>query len=209
MAKEYLDKHGLETLVDSIPKTFTGSLAEWNALTLDEKVQYTHALIEDATSSVQGVQLLFVGQVAAFICPPASPHWILCDGSTVDPGAHPILASRCPVLPDLRECVLRGAGTNTTYFIATHNALDLNEFQDDALQKMTGSTGWGVVTDHETSGGSPSGVLHNDGVPRGRTWNGTGGDDIRRLGFDSARVARSDTTTHDKSVGVYYYVYAD
>lgn len=191
MAKEYLDKHGLETLVDSIPKTFTGSLAEWNTLTLDEKTQYTHALIEDATSSVQGVQLLFVGQVAAFICPPASPHWILCDGSTVDPGAHPILASRCPVLPDLRECVLRGAGTNTTYTIAAHNALDLNEFQDDAVQ------------DHKhnyfriTNGGISEQNIQ--GTNRGGMTTDTSG----------VTSGRKDTTTHDKSVGVYYYVYAD
>ena len=208
MTKEYLDKHGLETLVDSIPKTFTGSLAEWNALTLDEKTQYTHALIEDATSSAQGVQLLFVGQVAAFICPPASPHWILCDGSTVDPGAHPILASRCPVLPDLRECVLRGAGTNTTYAIATHNPLDLNEFQDDAQQRLRGTMQFHGTESLVGAFDICTGVFFKSGG------NGHAGHNVKSfsgntLNFDSSLMARTDATNHDKSVGVYYYVYAD
>ena len=206
MTKEYLDKHGLETLVDSIPKTFTGSLAEWNALTLDEKTQYTHALIEDTTSSVQGVQLLFVGQIAAFICPPASPHWILCDGSTVDPGAHPILASRCPVLPDLRECVLRGAGTNTNYTIAAHNALNLNEFQDDALQQNQASQFGSTNSARDRTATGAFGVTTlGDSASGGQ---GSGFQGVR-LTFDLSRIARTSSTTHDKSVGVYYYVYAD
>lgn len=166
------------------------------------------------------------GMVVPFAGAVAPDGWLICDGReisrTVYAGLFSVIGttygsgdgSTTFNVPDLREAMPRGAGqsgnnynadTNPTG-IHEHNVLALGEFQDDALQKITGSSGWGLLTDRVTTGGYPSGAFTDGGAPRKRSWSASNDDEVRRLNFDSSRVARSSTTTHDKTVGMNYII---
>lgn len=67
----------------------------------------------------------FVGEIKPMITTPNS-DWLLCDGSSFDWQEYPelyALLGNTTYVPDLREAILAGVGTNTTYNIATHNAI--------------------------------------------------------------------------------------
>ena len=67
----------------------------------------------------------FVGEIKPMITTPNS-DWLLCDGSSFDPSEYPelyALLGNTTYVPDLREAILAGVGTNATYTIATHNAI--------------------------------------------------------------------------------------
>ncbi len=62
--------------------------------------------------------------------------YLLCDGNRFDKNKYPELYEYLgtDVLPDYRECVLVGAGQNTTDSIVTHDVYTLGEFKDDQLK---------------------------------------------------------------------------
>lgn len=62
--------------------------------------------------------------------------YLLCDGSRFDKNKYPELYEYLgtDVLPDYRECVLVGAGQNTTDNIATHDVYTVGQFKDDQFQ---------------------------------------------------------------------------
>ena len=67
----------------------------------------------------------FVGEIKPMITTPNS-DWLLCDGSSFDPLEYPelyTLLGNTAYVPDLREAILAGVGTNTTYTIAAHNPI--------------------------------------------------------------------------------------
>ena len=65
--------------------------------------------------------------------------YLLCDGNRFDKNKYPELYEYLgtDVLPDYRECVLVGAGQNTTNSIATHDVYTVGQFKDDQVQEHT------------------------------------------------------------------------
>lgn len=171
-------------------------------------------LIKDKSTgtwkTVSGVFInMPVGAVTAFMGTAAPAGWLICDGSTFNENEYPslreVLGSN--VLPDLRECVLVGAGQNTTYNIAAHDKYAVGQFKDDQLQGH----------DH---------YLYSSGPNKYATfWNNGGVNDNRyQLQFNNQNPAnvytkgyraddvngtpRIGTTTHGKQVGVNYIIKA-
>ena len=162
--------------------------AQYDALT--DKDPDTYYMIDDDS----GKDYSMLGAVQGFLITPTDKHWLLADGSTVDANLHPRLAAVMPTLPDLRECVLVGAGRNTHNSIATHDVYRVGEFADDQFQDHTHS-----VTVSDRIGAiwqiAPGGAAYYSRNTESKTSSGASG--------------RAKSTTHGKQTGVLYYVWAD
>ena len=99
-----------------------------------------------------------------------------------------------PTLPDLRECVLVGAGQNTHNTIATHDVYSVGQFKDDQFQDHTHS-----VTVSDRVGAIWAIAPGNSGYYSKNTESKT----------SSGASGRAKSTTHGKQTGVLYYVWAD
>ena len=162
--------------------------AQYDALT--DKDPDTYYIIDDDS----GKDYSMLGAVQGFLITPTDKHWLLADGSPVDAILHPRLAAVMPTLPDLRECVLVGAGENTHNTIATHDVYRVGEFKDDQFQDHTHSV---KVSDRISAIWqiAPGNAAYYSRNTESRTSSG------------ASRRARS--TTHGKQTGVLYYVWAD
>ena len=162
--------------------------AQYDALT--DKDPDTYYMIDDDS----GKDYSMLGAVQGFLITPTDKHWLLADGSPVDATLHPRLAAVMPTLPDLRECVLVGAGQNTHNPITTHDVYRVGEFADDQFQ------------DHTHSVTVPNSV--------GAVWQAVPGDLLRYSSGTESKTSsgasgRAKSTTHGKQTGVLYYVWAD
>ena len=108
-------------------------------------------------------------------------------------------------IPDLRECVLVGAGQSTRAILDEtgheHDVYTVGEFKDDQLQNITGSIG---VYGAEVNGSTADGVFAKSNGPS------YGADHSQARGpkftFDASTVARAGTSTHGKQLGVNYII---
>ena len=168
--------------------------AQYDALT--DKDPDTYYMIDDDS----GKDYSMLGAVQGFLITPTDKHWLLADGSPVDANLHPRLAAVMPTLPDLRECVLVGAGQNTHNSIATHDVYNVGQFRDDQMQGHWHSspelTGYYVDWNSGRFGPGQFDTAVSNPVrdPISDRKNGT---------------PRVGTTTHGKQIGVLYYVWAD
>ena len=197
----YLDEE--HDLIDAKPtcRDTDGNLIKGQKIVELTKAQYdaladkdpdTYYMIDDDI----GKDYSMLGAVQGFLIIPADKHWLLADGSPVDATLHPKLAAVMPTLPDLRECVLVGAGQSARAILDedghSHDIYALGEFKDDQMQEHT----------HRYSAPNPSTDV--GGLIPGL-----------RIVSSSIRVetsttsGRSGSTTHGKQVGVLYYVWAD
>ena len=99
-------------------------------------------------------------------------------------------------VPDLRECVPVGIGSNETYTIASHDEYTLGQFKDDQFQ----------IHGHSMAGGSDGGS--NWVVNRMYSGNAIG-DTV--CAFTPTKYGDNDnprygTTTHGKQIGVNYII---
>ena len=133
--------------LDVTQRSFTGTQAEWDALTTTEKAKYTLVNIID---SYDKENILYadmpIGTIVPFGGSSAPTMFLLCDGSEVAKATYPELyevigdvfgtASDATMfcLPDLRECVPVGVGKNITKSIASHDRFNLGQFKDDQFQ---------------------------------------------------------------------------
>lgn len=162
--------------------------AQYDALT--DKDPDTYYVIDDDS----GKDYSMLGAVQGFLITPTDKHWLLADGSPVDASLHPRLAAVMPTLPDLRECVLVGAGQNTHNSIATHDVYNVGQFRDDQFQDHTHS-----VTVSDRVGAIWTIAPGNSGYYSKYTESKT----------TSGASGRSYSTTHGKQTGVLFYVWAD
>ncbi len=93
-------------------------------------------------------------------------------------------------VPDLRECVLVGVGTNSTFTITNHDTYTVGEFKDDQLQDHKHKT-------HSSKSDQASGSAFWFASINGSTDSG-----LVSTGY------RVGTTTHGKQVGVNYLIKA-
>lgn len=165
-----------------------------------------------------------VGTILAYggTTPPAG--WFVCDGTALNRTSFAELFSVIGTqfgagngsttfnIPDMREMVPRGAGTQSLKTVGAHNAKNVGEFQDDRIQNVTGKIeisgdgSWQPPVDYSGTGAIVS--IGSGTVSCG----GSGGtiNDQRTNGFtfDASRVARTGTTTEVKSIGVNYIIKA-
>ena len=158
--------------------------------TLTDKDPDTYYMIDDDS----GKDYSMLGAVQGFLITPTDKHWLLADGSPVDAALHPRLAAVMPTLPDLRECVLVGAGENKHNSIATHDVYSVGQFRDDQFQDHTHSV---TVSDRVNAIWqiAPGNAAYYSRNTESKTSSGASG--------------RARSTTHGKQTGVLYYVWAD
>ena len=111
-------------------------------------------------------------------------------------------------IPDLRECVLVGAGQSTRAILDetghAHDVYTLGEFKDDQIQNITASTNNSTFNgDGRTGGNGAIRTIPKNFSRQLSNGNSTGWFDIT---FDASRVARTGTTTHQKSLGVNFII---
>lgn len=179
--------------LDVTQRSFTGTQAEWDALTTTEKAKYT---LVNITDSFDSENILYadmpIGTIVPFGGAGAPTMFLLCDGSEVAKATYPELyevigdvfgtASDATLfrLPDLRECVPVGAGKNITKSITNHDRYNLGQFKDDELG----------THDHPLKTVTTA-TYNTAGVPVGVANNNT-----------------PTTATHGKQVGVNYIIKA-
>ena len=145
-----------------------------------------------------------VGAVIGMYTTTVPTGYLPCNGAEYDTDQFPLLYAVLGTnkLPDLRECVLVGAGTNDTDTIETHDIYTINQFKDDQIQNITGRIGG-------SSNGSFVSYLDGAFYYNGHRGGGSGGDASSfDAGFDASRVARAGTTTHGKQKGIFYVIKA-
>ena len=162
--------------------------AQYDALT--DKDPDTYYMIDDDS----GKDYSMLGAVQGFLITPTDKHWLFADGSDVDANLHPRLAAVMPTLPDLRECVLVGAGQNTHNSIATHDVYSVGDFRDDQFQDHTHSV---TVSDR---------VSAIWAIAPGNSGYYSKGTESKT---SSSASGRARSTTHGKQTGVLFYVWAD
>ncbi len=179
--------------LDVTQRSFTGTQAEWDALTTTEKAKYTLVNIIDSydTENILYADMP-IGTIVPFGGSGAPTMFLLCDGSEVAKATYPELyevigdvfgtASDATLfrLPDLRECVPVGAGKNITKSITNHDRYNLGQFKDDELG----------THDHPLKTVTTA-TYNTAGVPVGVAVNNT-----------------PTTATHGKQVGVNYIIKA-
>ena len=193
----YIDEE--HNLIDAMPtcRDTNGTLIKGQKIVELTKAQYDTLTYKDPNTYYMvtddlGKDYSMLGAVQGFLITPVDKHWLLADGSTVDATLHPRLAAVMPTLPDLRECVLVGAGQNTHNTIATHDVYSVGQFKDDQFQDH----GHTLVTRAGYGVGGPGFAVSNSGSEWGR-YNSNGASE------------RAKSTTHGKQTGVLYYVWAD
>ena len=195
----YLDEE--HDLIDAKPtcRDTDGNLVKGQKIVALARAQYDALSVKDPDTYYMidddaGKDYSMLGAVQGFLITPTDKHWLLADGSPVDAALHPRLAAVMPTLPDLRECVLVGAGQNTHNSIATHDVYSVGQFSDDQFQDHTHS-----VTVPNNVGGIwqavPGSLLYYSSGTESKTSSGASG--------------RARSTTHGKQTGVLYYVWAD
>ena len=195
----YIDEE--HDIIDAMPtcRDTGGNLVKGQKIVALSKAQYDNLAVKDPNTYYMvdddlGKDYSMLGAVQGFLVTPLDKHWLLADGSTVDATLHPRLAAVMPTLPDLRECVLVGAGKNTHNSITTHDVYRVGEFADDQFQDHTHS-----VTVSDRYGAiwqiAPGGAAYYSKNTQSQTSSGASG--------------RARSTTHGKQTGVLYYVWAD
>ena len=195
----YIDEE--HNLIDAMPtcRDTNGTLIKGQKIVELTKAQYDTLTYKDPNTYYMvtddlGKDYSMLGAVQGFLITPVDKHWLLADGSTVDATLHPRLAAVMPTLPDLRECVLVGAGQNTHNTIATHDVYSVGQFKDDQFQDHTHS-----VTVSDRVGAIWAIAPGNSGYYSKNTESKT----------SSGASGRAKSTTHGKQTGVLYYVWAD
>ena len=158
-----------------------------------------------------------VGTILAYggTTPPAG--WFICDGTALNRTSFAELFSVIGTqfgqgngsttfnIPDMREMVPRGAGTQSLKTVGTHNAKNVGEFQDDRIQDhwhrlSTGSSTIGLETTSVHAKDSNVAILNN-------SWGQSHTADYALYGTTISET-RIGTTTEVKSIGVNYIIKA-
>ena len=152
------------------------------------------------TRSLKMESIMPVGALIPFYSNIAPEGWLMCDGTDTTgtsnelrlyhPKLYEILGNS-NILPDLRECVLVGAGESTRAILNesghAHDVYAVGEFKDDQIQDHTHkSHGYSSVTgpyEYLGCGGS----LYSDTL-------------------NTISTGRAGTTTHGKQLGVNYII---
>ena len=156
-----------------------------------------------------------VGTIMSGLYSSAPTGFLLCNGQEVSVSDYQALYSVIGSLdcckssnagmfklPDLRECVPVGIGTNSTNSIASHDVYELGQFKDDQLQGHSHDLEWSKGLPNYSIGGLYSGggsYNSNDKnstelTIKGVTTDGENG------------IPRAGTTTHGKQFGVNYII---
>lgn len=164
------------------------------------------------TRALKMESIMPVGALIPFYSDIAPEGWLMCDGTDTTgtsnelrlyhPKLYEILGNS-NILPDLRECVLVGAGQSTRAILDetghSHDVYTIGEFKDDQMQNITGKFIQGSAGSDVTEG-----IIFDQGST---TLGFQGGTNMFRWnGLDASRVARAGTTTHGKQLGVNYII---
>lgn len=172
------------------------------------------------TRSIKMESIMPVGAVIPFYSSIAPDGWLICDGTDTTgtsnelrlyhPKLYEILGNS-NILPDMRECVLVGAGQSTRAILSqeghTHDVYTLGQFKDDQIQNITGGLGADVYGVGKCMDSASGAFFLVDAVAPNIGATSSGTAPIRyNSNFDASRVARTGTTTHGKQLGINYII---
>lgn len=198
----------------------TYSAATWAAL--EEKNPNTYYILSDLGKIYHGTTEVFqnnaaysnavIGTIVPYAGSTAPYGYLMCDGSEVSRTEYYQLfnvigttygegdGSTTFKVPDLRESVPVGIGTNTTNTIAAHDEYTLGQFKDDQVQGHAHSYTFDNTT---TVLASASGVDKNTPTVLPKT---STTEDI--ISFEDNGTPRVGDSTHGKQLGVNYIIKA-
>jgi len=170
------------------------------------------------TRSLKMESIMPVGALIPFYSNIAPEGWLMCDGTDTTgtsnelmlyhPKLYEILGNS-NVLPDLRECVLVGAGQSTRAILDetghSHDVYTLGEFKDDQIQNITAETSSGTFVGDPAVTQSTGAFRHSTGTKNRSISSGSSAGWLD-ITFDASRVARAGTTTHGKQLGVNFII---
>ena len=157
------------------------------------------------TRSIKMESIMPVGAVIPFYSSIAPDGWLMCDGTDTTgtsnelrlyhPKLYEILGNS-NVLPDMRECVLVGAGQSTRAILDetghSHDVYTLGEFKDDQIQDITfaysSTFGWAAPGNNWAI--VPTPVSEHSATVSSITTS----------------ASRTGVTTHGKQLGVNYII---
>lgn len=199
-------------------------LTDGNVVSLKDATSRTG--IENITKQIESLQRGYVpaGTILQGLYATAPTGFLLCNGQEVAIESYPELYAIIGTLegcqsqnegmfklPDLRECVMVGAGQSARAILDedghSHDVYALGEFKDDQLQNITGSlnsSNSDSTIDMEMTGKGAIKAKHEHHLVASNlnksfySWIG--------FDFDASRVARTGTTTHGKQIGVNYII---
>lgn len=202
------------------PSIVTLSAAEWGALV--EKDPNTYYIVSDLGKMYHGTTEVFqnnatysnavIGTIVPYAGTTAPYGYLMCDGSEVSRTQYYQLfnvigttygegdGSTTFKVPDLRESVPVGVGTNTTNTITAHDEYTLGQFKDDQVQAHAHSYTYDNVTTVLASG---AGV--DKATPTVLPKTSTTPDIIS---FEENGTPRVGNSTHGKQLGVNYIIKA-
>ena len=141
-----------------------------------------------------------LGSIIAFSGNDIPVGFLLCDGSTLNKNEYLDLFNVIGYtyggsdnefkLPDLRELVPVGVGTNETYNIASHDVYEVGEFKDDQMQ--THAHNYQSVY---TTGGNAAGRDTDKNVLS------------PTVNSETTKNINDNLVTHGKQIGVNYIIY--
>lgn len=108
-------------------------------------------------------------------------------------------------VPDFREAIPVGVGQRASR-VATHDTYALGTFKDDQLQRITGETTSFLKGNYITLSYGGAFVVSNNATNEFYAGRAKVHATTNTLWFDSARVARSGSTTHGKQLGCNFII---
>lgn len=173
------------------------------------------------TRSIKMESIMPVGAVIPFYSSIAPDGWLMCDGTDTTgtsnelrlyhPKLYEILGNS-NVLPDMRECVLVGAGQSTRAILGqeghAHDVYTLGQFKDDQIQNITGTFGldvYGIGKCGTTGTGAFNGI-NSSPVNVPSITSEPSQTNRNTFDFNASRIVRTGTTTHGKQLGINYII---
>ncbi len=213
IVNEQIDSEGTSSKSSSFDNTNIDSLIVKNSLIIDnvsvkqgeeyfpikvsEKPNNSFKLKKDGFYSNLNIP---IGCVIPFAGQNIPSTFLLCDGSTVRKDVYLDLFNVIGYtyggsdnefkLPDLRELVPVGVGTNETYNIASHDVYEVGEFKDDQMQ--THAHNYQSVY---TTGGNAAGRDTDKNVLS------------PTVNSETTKDINDNLVTHGKQIGVNYIIY--
>lgn len=164
-----------------------------------------------------------VGTIISYMGLTAPESYIILDGTVYNIADYPALAEHFLsqldssnyfggdgvttfAVPDMREAVGVGIGTNSTFSIASHDVYTLGQFKDDQIQQLTGRLGAVDTSRGSFIASEFTGVFKNSF--KLDNYGADGSNTRVTVDFDSANspAARVGNNTRTKQLGVLYCI---
>ena len=202
-------------LEEQVQANTTNIELKQDALTQTQLNAVNSGITEEILQRLLGKVLTPAGTIQAYAGANSPQGYLLCQGQAISKSEYAELylaigdlysndetAEGFFNVPDLRECVPVGIGTNSTNSIASHDVYELGQFKDDQLQGHSHDLEWSNGLPNHSIGG-----LYSGGGSYNSSDQGSTKLTIKGVKTDGENgTPRAGTTTHGKQIGVNYII---